>query len=100
MQRSKAWPLPCETWSSNAMGVKVFLCGFHRVGDLVLNHLLQRPDVGEVAVFTHEAPPHVTNLQTQARKYGVWCTTDSVNKASGPFAPDIIASVYYRYIIR
>jgi methionyl-tRNA formyltransferase len=81
------------------MKSNVFLCGFQRIGVLVLHHLLQRDDVDRIAVFTHEAPDHITDLRTAAHKCGVWCTTASVNAAQVPFEPDIIASVYYRHVI-
>lgn len=81
--------------------MKVFLCGYHKIGCDVLEHLVSRNDITELAVFTHK--PHmdfIPDIRKVAFKYGVACTSESINKAKLPFEPDIIASVYYRNIIK
>ncbi len=81
-------------------GLRLFLCGYHWVGCQVLEHLLCRGDISELAVFTHDAPTFVPDLRMLAARRGVWCTTDSINRMAWPFQPDIVASVYYRDIIK
>jgi len=81
--------------------LNVFLCGYHWVGCRVLEHLLEREDVGEIGVFTHEAKPPVPSVEALAGERGVRCTLVGVNDTTAwPFAPDIIISVYYRDIIK
>jgi methionyl-tRNA formyltransferase len=81
------------------MKYNIFLCGFQHIGISVFHYLLHRDDVGQIAVFTHEAPDHIADLRAAAHECRVWCTTENVNTAQVPFEPDIIASVYYRHII-
>jgi methionyl-tRNA formyltransferase len=81
--------------------VKVLLCGFHWVGCRVLEHLVTRPDVSDVAVLTHPCPPHIESVGQLAAANGLWNSEVTVNdRTHWPFKPDIIASVYYRDIIR
>lgn len=81
--------------------IKLFLCAYQRVGCEVLNHILQRQDIADLAVFTHESPTHVQSVSARAEQASVWRTTASVNKSDiWPFQPDVIASVYYRNIIK
>lgn len=81
--------------------IKLFLCAYQKVGCEVLNHILHRQDIADLAVFTHESPTHVQSLSACADGALVWQTTASVNKSDvWPFQPDIIASVYYRNIIK
>jgi methionyl-tRNA formyltransferase len=85
--------------------MKVILCGYHSAGAQVLAHLLERHDISDLAVLTHEPPAEVPDLRLPdlralASRHRLWCSTESINRASLPFAPDIIASVYYRSIIQ
>ena len=85
--------------------MNIYLCGYHKIGCQVLKYLIERCKFDgkkpNVAVFTHRPKmPNVPSLAEAAKHYNVWYTTDSVNKARAPFEPDIIASVYYRNIIR
>lgn len=80
--------------------LRVILCGYHWTGCRVLEHLVGRGDVGEVAVYTHEGPGHIPDVREVAARLGVRCSTEDVSRAELPFEPDIVASVYYRNIIR
>ena len=80
--------------------MKVVLCGYNWTGCRVLEHLLQRQDVSDIAVFTHEPPPELPDLRPLASAVGIWCTTESINQVPLPFAADVIASVYYRFIVK
>jgi methionyl-tRNA formyltransferase len=66
----------------------------------VLRQILGRRDVADVALLTHEPPPHVPDVRTVADEHGLWYSTESINKVALPFRPDIIASVYYRHIFK
>jgi methionyl-tRNA formyltransferase len=80
--------------------MKVLLCGYHWTGCRVLEHLLARRDVTDVAVFSHPATSHVPDLCQLANERGIWLNTNDVSSQPLPFKPDVIASVYYRNLIR
>jgi methionyl-tRNA formyltransferase len=82
------------------MGINLILCGYHWTGCRVLEHLLTRSDIGNLAIYTHEAPPQVPSVAAIAKSHHVACSLEDVSKSALPFKPDIIASVYYRNIIR
>jgi methionyl-tRNA formyltransferase len=79
--------------------LKIFLCGYQRAGRRVLEHLLQRNDIAEIAVFTHEAPAAAADVHALAMERNIWSTKESLRRAPWPFEPDVISSVYYRHII-
>lgn len=82
-------------------GLKLILCAYNWVGLRVLEHVLERQDVSDVALFTHERKhPNDPDLVAEAKRLGVWVSTENVSRATLPFLPDIIASVYYYYIIK
>lgn len=79
--------------------MKVFLCGYHWVGCRILKQLLERKY--DVALFTHKpAMPHIPDIRRVAKYHDIWYTTKSVNKSEHPFAPDVVISVYYKFIIK
>ena len=85
--------------------MNIYLCGYHKIGCEVLKYLMTDCKINNkkpnVAVFTHNPKmPHIPNVIDVAKKYNVWYTTKSINKIKAPFEPDIIASVYYRNIIK
>lgn len=81
--------------------MQLALCAYHWAGAKVLKHVLARSDIGDVAVFTHEAPAHVPDVVPIAKAAGVFVTTASVNRMRDwPFVPDILACVYYRHILK
>lgn len=80
--------------------MKILLCGWGNAGAGVLWNLADRRDVTDLAVCTHDDLAHDMGLVSMADGLGVWSTTEDVNRATLPFTPDIIASVYYRYLIR
>ena len=79
---------------------KVILCGYHHVGAEVLNHLLDRDDIADVALFTHEPKGNLPDLTQIAKSGDVWHSTKNISNSELPFKPDIISSVYYRNIIK
>lgn len=71
------------------------------MGATVLWSVLRDPAVREVALFTHFPAVPAPDLRPIAAQGGVFCTTESVNdRTQWPFTPDVIASVYYRHLIR
>jgi methionyl-tRNA formyltransferase len=78
--------------------VNIILCGFGLAAPGVMDYLLEHTD--RLAVFTHDDLSYVPGLTRQADAAGVWHTTESINRAALPFEPDMIISIYYRYIIQ
>lgn len=75
--------------------MKVFLCGFGQPGYGVFMQLMSLVD--QVAIFTHESLPNAPSLAG----LGISPTLESVNNTEiWPFQPDMIISIYYRYIIK
>ncbi len=69
--------------------MKIILCGYHWAGCKALELLLKERN--EVYVYTHETRNYVADL-----KYSL----DKIEIDSLPFIPDMICSIYYRYIIK
>ena len=78
--------------------LKVILCGYHWTGCKALSYLLNAGH--EVFVFTHKGPYHIPSLIELCEEKGVAYSTKNISKADLPFKPDIICSVFYRYIIK
>ncbi len=75
--------------------MKVFLCGIGDVAFGAFGHLMAQTT--DIALFTHDSQPRAAELCG----LGTWTTKESVNDMSiWPFLPDMIISVYYRYIIK
>ncbi len=79
--------------------VRLFLCAYRQAGLSVLEHVLSRTDIAEVALFTHDPEGGTPALGPVADRAGIFWTTESVSQAALPFSPDIVASVYYGKII-
>lgn len=78
--------------------MNVVLCGYNWAGCKALDQLLE---IGcNVFVCTHESPDFVPSLYDYCIERGVSVTLDNVNRASFPFNPDYLCSVYYRNIIK
>lgn len=78
--------------------MNVILCGYHWTGCEALRQLLMAGH--QVFVFTHESPHFVPSLVEYCKARGIPYSTVNVSKAELPFRPDVIASIYYRYIIK
>lgn len=77
--------------------MKVILCGYNWTGCKALDILISLGH--EVFVFTHDGPYHVPSLINLCQKLGVPYSTENISKSTLPFIPDVICSIYYRYII-
>jgi methionyl-tRNA formyltransferase len=79
---------------------KLLLCAYNDIGCRVVEHVAGRDDIDEVFVYTHTPASDVQDVREVTSEFGISFTTDNISKAELPFAPDIVASVYYRYIIK
>lgn len=77
--------------------MKVILCGYNWIGCKVLDLLIESEF--DIYVYTHENPPHVNSLVEFCQKRDIPYSTEKISIDNLPFKPDIIASIYYRYII-
>jgi UDP-4-amino-4-deoxy-L-arabinose formyltransferase/UDP-glucuronic acid dehydrogenase (UDP-4-keto-hexauronic acid decarboxylating) len=77
--------------------MKVILCGYHWTGCKALELLLEKNC--EVYVYTHKTENYIADLEGLCIKKNIGYTFDKINVDNLPFAPDIICSIYYRYII-
>lgn len=78
--------------------MKVILCGYHWTGCKALVQLLGRGY--EVYVYTHKAEKCVPDLEGLCQKLSVPYSLEKISSENMPFKPDIICSIYYRYIIK
>ncbi len=77
--------------------MKVILCGYNWTGCRALKFLLN--DNHEVYVYTSNNPYNIPSLVDLCEKEHVGYTTQKIAVDNLPFKPDIICSIYYRYII-
>ena len=77
--------------------MKVILCGYNWAGCKALQLLLESGH--EVFVFTHDSPNYVHDLKGLCQRKGISFSTEKIGSKNLPFKPDILASIYYRYII-
>ena len=76
---------------------KVILCGYNLVGREVLKILYEKDF--ELFVYTHESPDFIPDLISYCEELSIPYSTDKISIKNLPFKPDIICSIYYRYII-
>lgn len=76
---------------------KVILCGYHWTGCKALELLLAQGY--EVFVYTHETGNSCPDLEGLCIKKDVPYSLEKISVANMPFIPDMICSIYYRYII-
>jgi len=80
--------------------VKLVLAGLGWAGSDVLRQAVAHPGIQDVYLVTHEPAAWMVDVRDTARELGIAWTTESINSADLPFAPDVISSVWYRNIIR
>lgn len=78
--------------------MNVILCGYHWTGCSALKQL--RAAGHNIFVYTHEGPYHVPSLAGYCRQTGTPFTLENIAVRNLPFQPDLIASIYYRNLIR
>ena len=79
---------------------KLVLCAYNDIGCRVLEHVTTRDDIDELMGYTHDPASDVDDVRRIAGERGVQWSTKNVSHTELPFVPDVIASVYYRYIIK
>lgn len=81
----------------NQNNKKIILCGYNWSGCKALELLLERNY--EVFVYTHESEWYINNLIEFCNFKNVNFSTERININNLPFIPNVITSIYYRYII-
>lgn len=79
--------------------MKIILCAYNWTGCKALD-ILKKRGYSDIYVATHETPYHIPSLVDLCVKYNIPYTTDNISKIRLPFDPDIIISIYYRFIIK
>jgi len=76
---------------------KVILCAYNWAGCKALSDLLGKGY--DVFVYTHKNPSYINSVIDLCEKLKVNYTTDRINVSNLPYKPDLICSIFYRYII-
>jgi UDP-4-amino-4-deoxy-L-arabinose formyltransferase/UDP-glucuronic acid dehydrogenase (UDP-4-keto-hexauronic acid decarboxylating) len=80
--------------------MNIILLGYNRAACQILEILAEEDH--QLFVFTHEAPEHIPSLIDISKKLHIPYITSKVNECEEivrKFNPDIIVSIYYRYIV-
>ena len=75
----------------------IILCCYNLIGCEILSQLVKQKH--NIFVYTHKSPYHIPDLVAFCEKEKIQYTTDRINLNNLPFKPDILCSIYYRYII-
>ena len=78
--------------------MRVILCGFHWTGCEALRCLLAAGH--DVYVYTHEGPYFVPSLIEYCQHTRTPYSLENISHGELAFRPDVIASIYYRNIIK
>ena len=78
--------------------MKIIVCGYNWAGCQAVKLLIEAGY--DVFVYTHESPYFVPSLIEFCVKNNVAYSTENISKSQLPFEPDIICSIYYRFIIK
>jgi len=76
---------------------KIILCGYHWAGCKALKILQEEGH--DIFVFTHKNQWHIPSLINYCKELKINFNTNKINIGNLPFKPDIISSIFYRYII-
>jgi len=79
-------------------GKKIVVCGYHWIGCKAVE--IFRAAGANVYVYTHSAGEGVPCVASYCRKAGVNYTLERISASNLPFTPDVIASIYYRFMIK
>ena len=77
--------------------MKIILCGYHWAGCRALDILSDL--ASEIYVYTHDSPYHIPDLKALCESRNIRFTTQPISHDNLPFKPDILISIYYRFII-
>lgn len=78
--------------------MRIILCGYHWTGCRALELLLKEGH--EVFVFTHETENCIADLEGLCIRKNIKYSLDKIGVENLPFIPDMICSIYYRYIMK
>lgn len=78
--------------------MKIILCGYHWTGCKALELLLEEGH--EVYVYTHETENYIADLEGLCIKKNVKYSLEKIKVDNLPFIPDMICSIYYRWLIK
>lgn len=76
---------------------KVIICGYNLIGCEVIKILHEMGH--QLFVYTHESPYFIPDVISYCEDLQIPFTTNKISRSNLPFKPDIICSIYYRYII-
>lgn len=79
------------------MDKKIILCGYHWTGCKALEILIK--EGYDVYVYTHKSDNYVADLEGLCIKMNIPYTLEKISAENVPFVPDMICSIYYRYLI-
>lgn len=77
--------------------MNIILCGYHWTGCKALEKLNNGDN--NIFVYTHKAEKAVPDLIEYCNKVGIKYSLDKISSENMPFLPDVVCSIYYRYII-
>jgi methionyl-tRNA formyltransferase len=80
--------------------MRLVVAGLGYVASRVLRIAAAMPEVEDLYLVTHEPADWMIDVRETANELGVAWTTESINTAALPFAPDVISSTWYRTVIR
>ncbi len=83
---------------SSLKGKNLVLCGYHWIGCKAVE--VFRAAGASVYVYTHPAGESVPCVASYCRKVGVNFTFERISASNLPFTPDVIISIYYRFLIK
>lgn len=78
--------------------MRIILCGYHWTGCKALELLLQEGH--EVFVYTHKTENYTADLEGLCIKKKIAYSLEKIEVSNMPFIPDMICSIYYRWIIK
>ena len=78
--------------------MRIILCGYHWTGCKALELLLEEGH--EVYVYTHETENSIADLEGLCIRKNIKYSLDRIEVDNLPFIPDMICSIYYRWIIK
>lgn len=79
-------------------GKNIVVCGYHWIGCKAVETF--REAGANVYVYTHEAGEGVPSVAGYCQRAGIPFTLERIFAANLPFTPDLIASIYYRFLIK
>jgi len=77
--------------------MNIILCGYNWSGCKALKILCGMGH--NIFVYTHKSPYYIPSLEDYCKELDIDYSLQNISDSVLPFIPDVIASIYYRYII-